>query len=257
MYLGEIVNDLQLTIYGGRGCGIKVGEDLASESVFPELSQARRASLSDEVLDLSRDAIIYGHFKPGYRLSESRLAEAFGVSRGPVREALTQLKKEGLVQIERHRGARVARISEEDVEELYELRCDLERLAAKRAVRLATAEEIEEMKSVSSAYEEAARSREVRESVDLDMRFHDLIYKSAHHTRLYSCWSTLLRSQIHAFVFSRSVIDPGYMVPCVSEHSAIYEAIRDRDREKAVEHVFHHLSTAYQRLVKLPFEWSE
>ena len=237
--------------------GEKIPEEEVPESFFRGLSRARRGSLSDEVLYRSREAIIHGRLRPGVRLSEAKLATAFGVSRGPVREALVQLQKEGLVQMERHRGARVARLSREDVEELYELRYDLERLAAKRAVRLASEEELGEMREVVAAYEAAVGERAVRESVDLDMRFHDLIYRGAHHTRLYSCWATLLRSQIHAFVFSRSVVDPDYMVPCISEHWALYEAIQNREKERAVNLVFHHLSTAYERLVERPSEWSE
>lgn len=207
-----------------------------------DLLPAQRKSLSDEVLDRLREGIVRGHFRPGHRLSESMLADAFGVSRGPVREALSQLQQEGLVALERHKGATVTRMSREDVEELYELRIDLERLAVKRAVRLISAGELEKMGSVVSAYREAVEGGIVQEAVDLDMRFHDLIYRAAHHTRLYSCWSTLLRSQIHAFVFSRSVADPGYMIPCVSERAAIHEAIEARDRDRAVELVFYHLS---------------
>jgi DNA-binding GntR family transcriptional regulator len=61
------------------------------------------------------------------------LAEAFGVSRGPVREALSGLQQEGLVQLQRHKAARVGEISRDDVAELYELRKELERFAVERA----------------------------------------------------------------------------------------------------------------------------
>lgn len=195
-----------------------------------------------------------GRFEPGHRLSESMLAEAFGVSRGPVREALSHLQQEGLVQLERHRGARVTRISAEDVEELYELRIDLERFAVKRAVRLVDEEELERMKSVVSSYGRAVESNAVQEAVDLDMKFHDLIYLSARHARLYSCWTNLLRSQIHAFVLSSSLVDPSYMVPCVTEHAAIRDALEARDREGAIELIDHHLSSACERLMRAPRE---
>jgi DNA-binding GntR family transcriptional regulator len=129
------------------------------------------------------------------------------------------LQQEGLVRLERHRGAKVNRISREDVEELYELRVDLERLAAKRAARLATDDEFSEMGSVADAYGRAVDGGPVQEAVDLDIRFHDLIYRAARHTRLYSCWSNLLRSQIHAFILSSSLEDPSYMIPCVPRAS--------------------------------------
>lgn len=94
------------------------------------------------------------------------------------------------------------------------------------------------------------QSGAAKEAVDLDMKFHG----AAHHTRLHGCWSILLRSRIHAFVCSRSVEDQSCMVPCISEHAAIHEAIKERDRDRAAELVAHHLYTAYERLVKIPFE---
>ena len=221
------------------------------KAVFGSSSPVRGASLSAEVLSRLRDAIVRGELRPGDHLSEPALAEAFGVSRGPVREALAQLQQEGLVLVERYKRARVAWTSKEDAEELYELRMSLERLAVKRACRSITSEELAGMEAISSRYAESVRGGAIEEAVDLDMRFHDAIYKAARHGRLYACWSSLLRSQIHAFVFSRSVVDPDYMIPCISEHDSIYEAIRDRDQDRAVELVAHHLQTAYERLVSL------
>lgn len=201
-----------------------------------------------------RETIVRGRFKPGDQLSETMLAEAFGVSRGPVREALSQLQQEGLVVLERHRGARVTRISQEDVEELYELRISLERLAVKRAVRRITADELAQMDSLVSSYGDAVEEQAISEAVDIDMKFHDLIYHAARHTRLYSCWSNLLRSQIHTFVLSCSLIDPSYMAPCVPEHAEIRDALGKGDRERAIELIDHHLSGAHERLLKTPLD---
>lgn len=219
-----------------------------------DLLPAQRKSLSDEVLDRLREGIVRGRFRPGHRLSESMLADAFGVSRGPVREALSQLQQEGLVALERHKGATVTRISREDVEESYELRVDLEKLAVKRASRLISAEELAGMGSVVVAYGEAVEDGEVQRAVDLDMEFHDSIYRAARHNRLYSCWSNLLRSQIHAFVLSCSLVDPSYMIPCVPEHAEIWGSLKAGDRDRAVDLIEHHLSSAHERLRQVPLE---
>jgi DNA-binding GntR family transcriptional regulator len=218
------------------------------------MSLAQKKTLSEEVLDRMREAIVRGRFRPGDRLNEAALAGAFGVSRGPVREALSQLQQEGLVRVERHRGARVSRISAEDVEELYELRVDLELFAAKRAVRLISAGELEAMGAVVSGYGRAVEAGEVPEAVDLDMKFHDLIYRAARHTRLYGCWTNLLRSQIHAFVLSYSLADSSYMAPCVAEHAAIRDALETRDRDRVLYLVERHLSDAYERMMQMPLE---
>src|SRR3954451_14400347 len=102
------------------------------------LSPTVKRSLADDVVDRLRDAIFHGSFKPGEALREEQLAAMLDVSRGPVREALVQLEREGLVLVRRHRGATVARLSRGDLEEVYSLRLALERLAIQRAARLAT-----------------------------------------------------------------------------------------------------------------------
>ncbi len=218
------------------------------------LSPASRKSLSDEVTDRLREAIVLGRFEPGSRLSESVLAEAFGVSRGPVREALSHLHQEGLVRLQRHKTARVSEVSREDISELYELRRDLERFAVKRAVRFVDVDELAEMGRVVEAYGRAVEGGDVQEAVGLDMKFHGLIYEAARHARLRACWANLLRSQIHAFVLSSSLADPGYMAPCVAEHAAIRDALQARDREGALRLVDRHLDGAYERLLEAPLE---
>src|SRR6476469_10949085 len=113
-------------------------ELLMSISPLP-LTPTVKRSLADDVVDRLRDAIFHGSFKPGEALREEQLAAMLDVSRGPVREALVQLEREGLVIVRRHRGATVARLSRRDLEEVYSLRLALERLAVQRAVRHATA----------------------------------------------------------------------------------------------------------------------
>jgi DNA-binding GntR family transcriptional regulator len=88
---------------------------------------------SERAYRLIRRAIVEGDFEPGSRLVEQRIGEMFDLSRTPVREALRALAADGLVTIERNRGAMVATMSDTDIRDLYELRARLESLAAERA----------------------------------------------------------------------------------------------------------------------------
>src|SRR5580700_4137455 len=81
-----------------------------------ELGPAARRVLADEVADALRNAIVKGLFESGQRLIEHELATQLDVSRGPVREALSRLSQEGLVVVDRHRGASVASLSGDDTE---------------------------------------------------------------------------------------------------------------------------------------------
>ena len=107
--------------------------------IIPRLTTAKRRVLADEVTDDLREAIVTHEFKPGQKLSEDLLAVQLGVSRGPVREALMRLASEGLVTIERHRGAKVASWDRTDIEEIYSMRSVLETLAIEWACKNATA----------------------------------------------------------------------------------------------------------------------
>lgn len=94
-----------------------------------------RQSLNNVVADALREAILSGQFKPGDRLPEPQLAEMFGVSRNPIREALQVLSNEGLVEISPRKGARVPLMTYEELSETIELRAELEGISARNAAR--------------------------------------------------------------------------------------------------------------------------
>jgi DNA-binding GntR family transcriptional regulator len=221
--------------------------------VIDDAATPNRRSLSDDVVDRLRSAIVRGTFAPGQRLSEVALAEAFSVSRGPIREALTVLEREGLLKVERHRGAGVTLLSRQDIDEIYELRLALERLAMERAARLATSEDCAAMAEVIELLRDAVERKAVFDTVALDVRFHDLIYRAARHDRLYQSWA-LLRPQIETFLNSRPSDQNAYLDKAVREHSELLEVIRRHDRERAVTMIELHIRSAYDRVSKFNFK---
>jgi DNA-binding GntR family transcriptional regulator len=221
----------------------------SSMSISP-LTPTVKRSLADDVVDRLRDAIFHGSFKPGEALREEQLAAMLDVSRGPVREALVQLEREGLVLVRRHRGATVARLSRSDLEDVYSLRLALERLAIQRATRYATDLDFAAMEAVLTAFDVApSRGPSEKDVAELDVRFHDLIYQAARHQRLYDCWANL-KSQIYIFLLSRNVVDPDFRDITVKSHAALLEAIRMRDEARATTEIEDHLRGAYDRVVR-------
>jgi DNA-binding GntR family transcriptional regulator len=214
------------------------------------LTPTVKRSLADDVVDRLRDAIFHGSFKPGEALREEQLAAMLDVSRGPVREALVQLEREGLVLVRRHRGATVARLSRSDLEDVYSLRLALERLAIQRAARYATDQDFAAMEAVLAAFDVAlSRGPSEKEVAELDVRFHNLIYQAARHQRLYDCWANL-KSQIYIFLLSRNVADPDFRDITVKSHAALLDAIRTRDEARATTEIEGHLRGAYDRVVR-------
>lgn len=103
-------------------------------------------TLRQEVVDEIRQKILGGEFKPGDRMKENEIAELFGVSRGPVREALRQIEQEGLVRYERNVGCSVAAVTEQDIYEVCLLRATLEILAVRLNKGNFSAESLQQMR---------------------------------------------------------------------------------------------------------------
>jgi DNA-binding GntR family transcriptional regulator len=125
---------------------------------------AEHAPLRDQVADSLRAAILDGRFKPGDRLIEDRLAEEFGVSRNPIREAMRTLASEGLIEVNARRGAVVTSLSAEEAEELLEVRATLEAANARLAARRRNPEILKQLKAIlaqGTAAIETGRSAEL------------------------------------------------------------------------------------------------
>jgi DNA-binding GntR family transcriptional regulator len=213
------------------------------------LSQPVKRTLAEEAADSIRAGILDGRLSPGERLGEEALAESLGVSRGPVREALSQLQREGLVIVQRNGRAYVARLSREDLEEVYSLRLALETLAVRQAIHHANPQllaELQEIVNGMSGIAEGATSEQ--EAARFDIRFHDLLCRLAGHKRLYACW-TDLRPQIHVLLLSRNVADADFRNYGSRSHQAILDAIRNRDEARAVALIQNHVHGSYKRLV--------
>jgi DNA-binding GntR family transcriptional regulator len=211
---------------------------------------SNRRSLSEDVVDLLRAALVRGTFEPGQHLNEAGLAERFGVSRGPIREAFVALEREGLLTLERHRGARVTRLSQNDIDEIYELRKALERLAVERAVRHATDDDFAAMAATVTSLHAAVANEDLHAVVTLDVAFHDLIYRAAHHSRLYLSWSNL-RPQIETFLHSRSADHTDYLGKAVREHTELLDVLRSRSKRNATQLINSHIRASYDRLSEL------
>ncbi|WP_410573693.1 GntR family transcriptional regulator [Amycolatopsis sp. cmx-4-61] len=209
------------------------------------LLPARRRGLADEVADRIREAVFDGGYAPGSQLREVELAGALGVSRGPVREALLKLEREGLVHSEWHRGTTVTALSDADVAELDSLRAALEQLAVERVVAHAGDEDLAAIDAVVRRMERAADEHEM---VRCDLEFHDAVYAAAGHRRLHEAWLAI-RSQVHLFLLTRiGVATDGYLAGIPAEHRELATALRARDREAALALFAEHRRHAFEIL---------
>ena len=218
------------------------------------LGVATRRVLADVVTDDLRDAIIAHELEPGRRLAEDDLANQMGVSRGPVREALARLEREGLVVIERHKGARIASWGKNDVEEIFSLRLVLEQLAIEWACKNATVTDISVLESIIKEFRNLGdKQRTIKAVSKLDLEFHSAVFSAAHHDRLYRAWE-ILRSQIHSFLiytWSRDeLINKTWMTSWDKDHQIFVDIIKKRDVESGLKEIKAHMERGYSRVSK-------
>jgi DNA-binding GntR family transcriptional regulator len=211
----------------------------------PQLAQPADLPPVDRAYRETRGRILDGHYRPGAPLSELRLAETYGMSRTPVREALSRLHQEGWVERIPSRGYFVARVTLRAIHDSFEVRRLLEGAAAAAAARVATAAEIDELARLVAA-EAALNPTSLAATSSANRQFH-LAIAAASHNQLAAeliahCMATMdrvLALGVNALPLMRGTSD---------EHQAIVDAISRRDADRAKQAMEEHLDRCAQLL---------
>jgi DNA-binding GntR family transcriptional regulator len=196
-------------------------------------------STSADGYEYLREAIVNGELLPGERLLEEDLSARLGLGRAAVRMALVRLEHDGLVEHERHRGARVRRVSEREAVEILEARAALEGLAARHAAREAGDAAIDGLREIVA---DMGRLRAAGDLIGLsntNARLHAAILEASGHETAKRL-SRTLSSQIVRFQY-RTVLLPGRPDRSFAEHGEIVEAIAARDPDAAERAMQRHL----------------
>ena len=204
-------------------------------------------SLQDEIVQVLRQAIISGEVQPGQRLIEAELADTFGVSRAPLREALRELSADGLLEIIPRKGTFVVKLSDDDIREIYSLRLALESLAVEILVEKSTPDELAVLQEVIQEIERALQQSDKWRVVQLDMRFHELMCKLSGHSRLTKAWLRM-SDQLRSFF---AAVDHLYEDKQIIErHQLLVDAIGSGSKEDALAVIHDHIVNAADRLLK-------
>ncbi|MGW7790942.1 GntR family transcriptional regulator [Streptomyces tricolor] len=201
-------------------------------------------AVRERVLASLREDIIAGRLGPGDRLVERELAERFGVSRVPVREAIRALVAEGFVLFESARRTVVRRLTPADVRELFELREALEVYAAGLAASRATPEALAELRDLLDQAARATQAEDAETITDINTRFHDRVLAMAGNGLLISVMEPVdgrLR-----WLTRRNEEWPQLL----TEHRALYEAIASGDPARARAHALDHVRANYRSTVR-------
>lgn len=199
-----------------------------------------RRTLGQSIVDRLRQMIVEGAIKPGEKLHERQLCETFGVSRTPLREAISLLATEGLVAMTPHRGASVTQVTLGELEEVFPVMQALEALTGERAARLATDEEIEEIARIHAAMMADYARRDRAGYFRLNEDIHDRILAAARNPTL-EATTQMLASRIRRARFQANLTEARW-AEAVAEHEIILDALQKRDGKRLSEILPAHLA---------------
>lgn len=222
--------------------------DFYSHKASPKLS-----SLSEQVYDHLRLAVISGALKPGEKLVEMDIAAQMGTSQGPVREALQRLEHDGLVERRARIGSFVAELSYDEMYELVSVRSSIESFAIRRATTRITDEQCDELDDLIERMAAAGRNNDILTLAQLDMNFHRRIVELSGSTTLLRVWSSL-SNPVQRFVVQSHMEKYTDFVEIGLRHRPIVNALRARDGDAAVESIQTHLMLIWQVLEREPRE---
>lgn len=198
--------------------------------MVPKAPRRERRVLRDEIRDQLIEYILNGRIAPGERIVEMRIAQQFGVSQAPVREALRDLDLLGFVASSPFRGAIVRQISVEELVQLYPIRAVLEGLAAREAAPRIDQVTLNKLEHLLATMRTAAAAGDHRRAVEADFAFHLTIVEAAGNRLLQQIWDRMRLATTTFLTVSKSHHS---LREIVERHAAVLDALQTRDPDTA------------------------
>ncbi len=206
-------------------------------------------ALYQEVAERLRERIFSHDLPPGTWVDEQALAEQYGISRTPLREALKVLASEGLVTLKPRRGCYVTEISERDLDEVFSIMALLEGDCARAVASRATEPELAELQRIHRELEDAAAARDINRFFEANQAFHHALQTIADNHWLLHVIEDLrkvIKLSRHHSLFSE-----GRLEQSLAEHRAILDALVARDADGAEQHMRTHIRSGRSALARI------
>jgi DNA-binding GntR family transcriptional regulator len=218
---------------------------MTNDDALTQLRARRAKSLSSLAAEELERMIINGELQSGDRINESALAQMFGISRGPIREACRSLEKSGLVRVITNRGAFVREMSVAQAAEIYDVRAHLFGLAGRLAAGRVTKHDITGLREMVSEME---RATDIDAYYPLNVAFHARLVDLSGNSRLADLYKSLSK-ELHLFR-RRGLVQGESMASSNREHARMTEALRNRDADLAEREMVRHIQAGKSRLLK-------
>lgn len=199
-----------------------------------------RTVLRDQVKEVVIERILDGTYPAGSRIVESQLAQEFGLSQAPVREALRDLEAMRFVESQPYKGARVRAVTPAELAEIYPVRAALEEVAGSAAAPRMTEDLLARLADELEAMRAAARRGDLHQQLVHDARFHRIIVEASGNVTLLEVWSGL---RIEARTLVSVIKSDSDLVAIADTHEPVLAALRQRDGELAGKQMRYHIES--------------
>ena len=216
------------------------------------LALVQSASLTRLLAEAVEKMILSGEIKPGGKLNEMAIAERFGVSRGPLREAFRMLEESGLVRQEKNRGAFVREVDIGEAAAIYEVRAGLDATAGRLLAGKITPAQIERLRQYGDDMQRAAQGNDVDAFHRLNLAFHDQIVAMTENACLIDVYRRIVKQL--ALFRRRNLLAPRAIPNFADEHSAIVDSLAQGDGSLAAELLYRHAEGGRQRMLQIHAE---
>ena len=210
----------------------------------------KKTTLKEQVYEYLKNGIIMGQIAPGERLIEEKISETLKVSRSPIREAVRMLEKDGLLDVHATGGVTVANPTTEDYRNLYEIRVEMESLAAFYAAQRRNEDEVAAMESFIQDMKREVEADNLKGLLDVNFKFHESIVCASRNPFLETM--TLQLRGVNSF-YRKAILEknPGYAQEALEDHEEIFQAIVDRNGDNARQLMRQHIEHDYQLFMKM------
>ena len=213
------------------------------------MTRIAHTALYQEVAERLRQRIFAHELPPGSWIDEQALAEQYGISRTPLREALKVLAAEGLVTLKPRRGCYVTEISEQDLDDIFPLLAILEGRCAFEATRKAKADDLVRLEAIHTILEQSAAKGQIDRFFEANQEFHAAVQKLAGNR-----WVTQVIADLRKVMKltrMHSLSSEGRVEQSLQEHAAILAAMKAQDADTAQQAMHDHLLSGRQALARL------
>ena len=208
----------------------------------------KREILSEQVVRIISDGLLSERFQPGVRLVESDIAQQLGISRSPVREALAELEKQGLIERKTGRGATVRQWTVRDIEEVFFVRSVLEGCAVRLATERVRQRDLEVLNKIVARMWEAVKANDISTLNELDLEFHNEIWRLSGNNFLERVLNGL-RLQLRIIMALNQEIHPR-LDEIAEIHQEMVDVIGSSDPERAERVMKAHFKDAVARMMQ-------